>query len=72
MSTTIGRCAACAKLRPLAELLAFWPLGARAVVRYVCRPALAAMGTESCFRQLVGPATVHAIAPAADLAERAA
>jgi hypothetical protein len=55
-------CAACGMVRPIAELLAFWPAAQPALIRFVCRPSLQRTDIPPCFRERVGPAGVHAIA----------
>lgn len=60
-------CVACGVIREPASLIAFWPVGRPDLVRFVCRATEPSpVTTESCFRAMVGPADVHAIA-AADL-----
>jgi hypothetical protein len=61
-------CAACRMLRPVAELLAFWPRATPARIRYVCRPSLQRDGTPSCFREMVGNQASTGIALATDVA----
>lgn len=49
-------------MRPPEEMLAFWPVADPARRRHVCRPSLQRPEVPSCFRDVVGPANVHAIA----------
>jgi hypothetical protein len=54
------KCSGCLRLRPLEELLAFWPVDDPEMRdrRWVCRPRL---GTP-CFSYVVGPSSRHRIA----------
>ena len=63
---SVGMCAACRVTRPLAGLLAFWPIGEPAAVRYICRPGEPLVSPISCFRRLTRSASVEVIAPAAE------
>lgn len=54
-------CAACGMARPMAELLAFWPVRDPGRRRFVCRPSLQRNDRPPCFREMVGPAGVHDI-----------
>ena len=55
-------CAACGLARDPSDLIAYWPVGRPAARRFVCRPTKPSPRTsESCFRVVVGPATVHEI-----------
>jgi len=58
-------CWACGAARQLVELIAFWPIGRPAERHFVCRPTLDRPNASMCFREGVGPAAIHAIAPAA-------
>lgn len=53
-----SRCAACRRIRPVEELVAFWPRGRLEEARLVCRPT--ADGGR-CFRRSVGSVAVHDI-----------
>jgi hypothetical protein len=43
-------------------MLAFWPVDDAVRLRFVCRPSMQRPEMPSCFREVVGPASVHAIA----------
>jgi len=61
-------CEACRAIRPLEELLAYWPIGARDVVRYVCRPSIPSPSFgRPCFARVVEHQAHHGIAPATDV-----
>lgn len=66
-------CTACRTTRDLGDLIAYWPVGRPGSVRYVCRPTCpAARWGGPCFHQVVGTASIHAIALAAPGATRLA
>ena len=67
MTAPVGWCAApaCRQMRPLAELVAWWPVADPARVQHVCRPGLDRPGrlTGACFRTVPsGPAYAVALA----------
>ena len=58
-------CAACGLIRDPADLVAFWPVGRPDERRFVCRVTRPSpVSIESCFRAMVGPASIHEIGPA--------
>lgn len=61
-------CAACGMIRSSKELLAYWPVARPDLQRFVCRPSMQRTDIPGCFRELVGPATVHGIALATSVA----
>jgi hypothetical protein len=67
-------CANCGRPRPADELLAFWRVGSSDPrdVRFVCRPLDPRPPFVTCFREVVGPAAIHAIALAAELRQASA
>ncbi len=75
---TARRCAACRRLRPLSELLAFWALASPWKLFYCCRMSIEDGAVRirgqwlPCFSLAVGSVSEHAIAPATALLERAA
>ena len=67
-----GICSNCGQVRPLEELLAYWPAIQPDRERYVCRPSMPAGGYAGCFREVVGTVDEHVIAPAVATAQGAA
>ena len=59
-------CCWCHRVREPAELIAFWPIGRRDRVRYVCRPS----GQGACFRNVVSWVGVHELEPADEFLRR--